>query len=329
MKHKHWRLFEGVVAALERSSLDVPGALVIPNARVPLYGSRRTRQVDVVVEIPTGSRRLRVGVEVRDTASPLDVTKVEQLGAKLQKLQLDRRCIVSRRGYSADATTESARWGLELRTLEEVAAPEWWQAPFFVMTSRTVELLAWRLDYSPEDLDRVRVAIASIPGDAALLVTPSEPPANFRAVIANAGRDYVDEPAQAGLPDGHVFALEVALELPSGSYLEVGATRLPVPVAVFCQFRFHVVTETVSVASFQVNEHTNAFTGVWAAQAKQLTMVTQGRPDGARSYSFSLAEAAPPPTTLPSVVSPPTAARKPRQTRRAGRTRGGSPHRGA
>jgi hypothetical protein len=84
-----WRLLENVVTAIERSLNTVVGTKVIPNASVPERISGVLRQVDVYVEIPTGPRHLRIGVEVRDESAPLDIVDVEQLVGKLNKLDVD------------------------------------------------------------------------------------------------------------------------------------------------------------------------------------------------------------------------------------------------
>jgi len=65
-KKKKWQSLEGVVTAIERSLNTISGTSVVPNAAVPVRGSTKTRQVDVLVEIPTGPRTMRMGVEVRD-----------------------------------------------------------------------------------------------------------------------------------------------------------------------------------------------------------------------------------------------------------------------
>lgn len=87
-----WKVVENVVAAIERSLTGVQGAKVIANASIQERVSGIPRQVDVCVEIPTGPRVLRVGLEVRDTAAVLDLPDVEQLIAKLKKLDIDYGC---------------------------------------------------------------------------------------------------------------------------------------------------------------------------------------------------------------------------------------------
>lgn len=119
-----WKVTENVVAAIERSLNAVQGARVIPNASIRERVSGVYRQVDVYVEIPTGPRVLRVGVEVRDKSAPLDLTEVEQLIAKLKKLDIDYGCVVSRAGFTVTAKEEADRNGIELLHFQVNFRPE-------------------------------------------------------------------------------------------------------------------------------------------------------------------------------------------------------------
>ncbi len=121
-----WKIMENVVAAIERSLNIVPGTKVIPNASVPERISGVPRQLDVYLEIPTGPRTLRVGVEVKDEAAPANLPEIEQLITKLKKLDLDFGCIVSRAGFTEMASDEAKRQGIELRTLAQIERPNWW-----------------------------------------------------------------------------------------------------------------------------------------------------------------------------------------------------------
>ncbi len=93
----------------------IPASRVTRNVVVLERSSGRRRQVDVLVEIPTGQRTFRVGVEVRDESRPLDLTGVEQRCMKLAKLDVDRGCIVSRTGFTKSARGAAVAEGIERR----------------------------------------------------------------------------------------------------------------------------------------------------------------------------------------------------------------------
>lgn len=318
---KKWQVLEGLVAAIERALASVPNTRVILNARVPVRGSSKRRQVDIVVEIPTGPRLLRVGVEVRDKSHPLDVTQVEQLGAKLSNLELDRGCIVARSGFTRDAALESPRWGLELKTITEIEAPEWWLAPHFVTDTRQLELLTWHFGYESPILEEVRVSLLAQPPGSLELVEPGAPALSFRGAVDNWGITFLNSSGAPTFTDGETFWLQVELALPPGSFLRRGADTFPVPSSLMCQWRVTVKREHLPFSAFEVAPGVNAFSAVWASQGKQLSIVTQASPNGGRSYSMAVSEQAPRATALPPVRGETTGpsstrASRPRASRR-------------
>src|SRR5262245_42198349 len=100
---ERWRVVENVVAAIQRAIVG-EGWRVIQNAHVKKRGSRRRRQVDVLIE---GSCGTRIGMDVKAERRPLDIEVVEQLCCKLRKLELDRSVIVSTSGFTQAAVEEA------------------------------------------------------------------------------------------------------------------------------------------------------------------------------------------------------------------------------
>jgi hypothetical protein len=151
-----WKLVENVVTAIERSLTTVEGAKVIPNASIRERASDVARQVDAYVEIPTGPRTLRVGLEVRDESVAVDLPEIEQLITKLKKLDIDYGCIVSRAGFTTTAQSEADRNGIEIRTLAEVENPEWWLPTSITIHHNQVELVHFQINFRQEELPQVR-----------------------------------------------------------------------------------------------------------------------------------------------------------------------------
>ena len=82
--------------------------------------AEKARDVDVTVTARNddGTRSAFAGTEVKDEGRPLDVTKVEQLCAKLLHMPaLTRRAIVSGSGYTASAVLVAEKQGVELYEL--------------------------------------------------------------------------------------------------------------------------------------------------------------------------------------------------------------------
>jgi hypothetical protein len=143
---KGWRIIENVVAAIEESLQTAPGAKVTPNAEIPeRISPENTREVDVLVQIPTGGRVMAIGVDVKDEKRPLDSTKIEQLISKGQKLALDRYCVLSTSGFAENAVRYARDQGVELLTLSKLHKSDWWQATEFEILHlrRVIEQVAF------------------------------------------------------------------------------------------------------------------------------------------------------------------------------------------
>ena len=293
MATKKWQVLEGVVAAIERSLNAVRGTRVIPNAAVPMRGRSATRQVDVLVEIPTGRRTLRIGVEVRCFATPLDVTHVEQLGAKLSKLDLDRGCVVSASGFTEEARSEALRCNLETRTVAEVGLPDWWLATS--MQVQFPKLLTCRLDYPPELVEELAPKIDGVKLDDAMVITPSDPPCSIRSLVHQtiAGRLQIE-----GRHNQDMIKVRILVDLPDGSYLRLPSGDLPLPASIHAVVE--VCTESAPVSAYCVSDQVSAFTAV-VLDDKQLTLMVELQPDGTRKVTGSYGDAAPKVTRVRSV----------------------------
>jgi hypothetical protein len=285
-------VLEGVVTAIERSLNHVPGTKVVPNAKVPVRGSTRRRQVDVLVEIPTGPRALRVGVEVRCYKKPLDVTHIEQLGAKLAKLDLDRGCVVSASGFSEEAQEEAVRNNLETRSVEQVGLPDWWQAT--TVHFQYPKLLTCRLDYSPDIADSLSPIIEEVGINDLLVITPSDPPCSIHSLVDRSvtGKLQITERQEHDMVEARIH-----MDLPEGSCLRLpSGADVPLPLSIYVVFE--ICVESSPVTAFRVNQQVNAFTTVVLSN-KQLTMVTERQPDGSLKVGASIGDAQPKVTHVP------------------------------
>ncbi|MGH8065148.1 MAG: restriction endonuclease [Candidatus Entotheonellia bacterium] len=293
-----WKVTENVVAAIERSLNAVQGARVIPNASIRERVSGVPRQVDVYVEIPTGPRVLRVGVEVRDKSAPLDLPEVEQLIAKLKKLDIDYGCVVSRAGFTVTAKEEADRNGIELRTIAEVENPDWWLASAMLRHLRQVELLHFQVNFRPEELAHVTPLLAGATGTDLELTLTSGEPGTLNAFVAAQGIRAVDRPELAHLTDQDTFTVMIDFSDLSGASLKCPRGPVPLPQNVYALYRLHLRVESVKLAAYQGPQGVNAFTGVSSGWKKQITLVTKLHPDGTRSISFTTDDPTPPKTAI-------------------------------
>lgn len=301
-----WRIVEGVVTAIERSLNAVPGTQITPNALVAERVSGEQRQIDVLVEIPTGQRTLRVGLEVKDKSSPVDLPEVEQLIAKLSKADLDYGCVVARSGFTASAQREAALQGVELRTLKQIEMPGWWLAQHIEVNQRHVDVLRCTLIFKPDDLAVATGILAGSNSRDVTIVRNDGTTQELLAFVGNHGAGAATNREELlGLPDKALFVLNIQLDGSTIREFRVPAGLLPMPVAVQAQFRLNVAVEQVALTAFADSGGLTAMTGVSEGLERQLIVLVRDAEGGARDISFSLQSL----PTKPTVVAPRTGLR--------------------
>jgi Restriction endonuclease len=294
-----WKIVENVVTAIERSLNTIEGAKVIANASIRERVSGVARQVDAYVEIPTGPRILRVGVEVRDESVAVDLPEIEQLITKLKKLDIDYGCVVSRAGFTTTAQAEADRNGIETRTIAEVENPDWWLPTSIMLNHRQVELVHFQINFRTEELPQVSPLLGGASATDLQLVLESGEIVPFHDVVAAQGTREVDRPEMSGLKDQDEFTLTIDFRQLTGASLKSPLGDLPMPQDVYALYRFQERTESVKLAAYEGPGGVNAFTGISSSLKKQLTFVTKLNPDGARTISFVANDPKPPKTIIP------------------------------
>jgi len=282
-----WKIVENTVAAIERSLNLVSGTKVIPNASVPERVSDVLRQVDVYLEIPTGPRMLRIGVEVRDKAVPLDLPEVEQLIAKLKKLDLDFGCIVSRAGFTNTASEEANRNGIELRTIAEVEEPDWWRASEMKLDLRQIELVHLQVNFQPEELPLVKDMSGGTKVSELLMTLDNGESGALIAFALAEGVEALNRSELAHLKDQDIFTATIDLRSYHGGSLKCPRGPLPLPQSLYVSYRLHHRTESVKLAAYEGSEGVNAFTGISTAWGKQITVVARLESNGSRTLTFT------------------------------------------
>lgn len=82
--------------------------------------TKRFREVDVVIEGKVGSQRVFVSVECRDHQRVADVTWVDTMKAKHDRLDTHALLLASRSGFTPEARDVASKYGIELFTLEDI-----------------------------------------------------------------------------------------------------------------------------------------------------------------------------------------------------------------
>jgi hypothetical protein len=272
---------------MERSVVGIPGAVVTANVSIREVITGTPRQVDVLVEVPTGNRVLRVGVEVRDRNSPMDLPGVEQLVEKLGKLELDRGCIVSRSGFTADAAEAARMKGIETRTIAEIERPDWWQVPNFSWHTRRLELLSARLDFADSgDVDRARGVLGGIDATPIVVADEQGVPVPLLGVLRSAMQAELS--SGFDLADGQAFTFDLDLRPLADRRWASPNGDLPAPTRAICEVRVHVDVEAVELTTFGGPDGVIAFAGVSAALDRQVTIVAVEGPDGGHRLSVTM-----------------------------------------
>lgn len=294
-----WKITENVVAAIERSVNSIQGAKVIPNASIPERISRVQRQVDVYVEIPTESQALRFGIEVRDESVPVDLPEIEGLIAKLKKLDIDRGCIISRKGFTTTAKGDAERNGIELRTVSEIEYPGWWGAKEIHTNIRQAEPVNIRLNYPREELDGIQVSLKGLTTKDSELVLPSGKSITMDVFLRRLGLAALNRSDIVHLPNEGTFVVRFEFTGRRGFSLKSSLGPIPLPESLDVLYRLHLRSESVSLTSYESSQGIQAFTGLSTDRKKQMTLVAKLQSDGSRYISFMIHNPFPPKTIIP------------------------------
>jgi len=106
------RVYELVVKnVIERLE---PGATVRHDARVPVIGDDRVRQVDVYIEGRIAGLSFTIVIDTKHYARPLDVKAVDEFLGMLDDIKPNMGVLVSLRGFSSGAKKRAAKEGRRL-----------------------------------------------------------------------------------------------------------------------------------------------------------------------------------------------------------------------
>jgi hypothetical protein len=251
------------------------------------------------VEIPTKSGAFRIGIEVKDESTPVDLPEIEGLIAKLNKLDIDRGCIVSRAGFTATAKDDAKRNGIELRTITEVESPSWWKVSTILSQHRQAEPLKSRLNYREEQLPDVKALLEGITPKDLELTLPSGESKTMEVFIKGLGVRALDRPDVAILADQDTFHVRFEFTGHTGVMLKCPQGPVPLPQSLDVLYRLHINSELVSITAYESYDDVNAFTGASSKLKEQLTLVTKLQTDGSRKVSFVWQKPSPPETVIP------------------------------
>ncbi len=97
------------------------GAVVRSPDRLPDLTTGRLREVAASIRFRAGTVDLLLTIECRKRSRKGDVTWIEQLATKRQRLGVARTIAVSEVGFSAEATTIATQHGIDVRQLSTIS----------------------------------------------------------------------------------------------------------------------------------------------------------------------------------------------------------------
>lgn len=104
-----------------------PDAVVTHNVKLPGKRSGTQRQIDVLVSQQIGQYEMRVAIDCKDYATPVDVKGVEEFHGLVTDVAAHRGALVSPKGFSKAAKTTAANLGIDLYSPVDTD-PHKWQA---------------------------------------------------------------------------------------------------------------------------------------------------------------------------------------------------------
>ena len=118
-----WKLLEHLVADIQRQLS--PEAVVTHNASLKGVDSEASRQIDVLVEQRIGQYAMRIVVDCKDYAKPVDVKGVEEFHGLVRDVRAHKGALVCPNGFSEAAKTLAQKLGVEIYSPVDTEPHKW------------------------------------------------------------------------------------------------------------------------------------------------------------------------------------------------------------
>jgi hypothetical protein len=297
-KDELWQVVKNVVAALERARNKVPGMRVTQRAQIATIHDRaETREVDVLVEIPSGGRTLSIGIEVKNKMRPIDLAGLGSIISLKEDLHLDRLCVVSTSGFAKRALRLAWRKGIELITMEQFEASEFWAAPPGMLFKNTqFQLLHVEFLYPESVLSEYKNSVLPIlqAAGANVVLENSTGAASLERVIVG----FAIDQKPSGLIDQQLLTINVELES-AGVRLLVGGQEVPLPDRIVGVIRVHQKLIGLDETRFRVGDiEASTVAAKLGGEDRQLTIVAVPQEGGGKQLVLSVGPREPPKTRV-------------------------------
>ncbi|MDP9892605.1 hypothetical protein J2W32_000950 [Variovorax boronicumulans] len=118
-----WEQLELLVASIQRQL--APGATVTHNAKIRGQQSETMRQVDVLVEQFVGQYSIRIALDCKDYAAPVDVKGVEEFHGLLVDIVAHKGALVCPKGFTKAAKKRARKLEIDLYSPADTDPHKW------------------------------------------------------------------------------------------------------------------------------------------------------------------------------------------------------------
>jgi restriction endonuclease len=181
-KVKDGKALEQLVGIIEQVVAGNENVTVEPDSWLVDKVTGEERQFDVVLTIKHRHHTVVIAIECRDQSRPVGVPAVEAFDKKCEHTGVNKRVIVSTKGFAGTARKKAAFLGIECLDIEEVASFDWLLAPGFRSVLATMhEPGGWT--FFPETEGIVQGANFELLDEEGRLFTPAILQANARRIL--------------------------------------------------------------------------------------------------------------------------------------------------
>ena len=118
-----WKKYEELAAQMQREMS--PGATVTTNVRLPGRRSQTQRQIDILIEQDVTPYKIRIAIDCKDYAEPVDVKDVEAVIGLVDDIGANKGAIIAANGFTNAAKKRGADAGLDLYRLIDLSSHKW------------------------------------------------------------------------------------------------------------------------------------------------------------------------------------------------------------
>jgi hypothetical protein len=242
---------------------------------------------------------MRIGIDVKAESRPADLPLIEGLWAKADHLELDRYCVVSLSGFTADARKVYAAKGVKLVTLDEVQDLHWAGLTHISMVHRLFDFKHTRLDYHPGEVVPSQEAMARA-ADWMAGFDGGEASPWTQYLAAQVGRAVPMEPG--GPAEGESGPYRVAVTFDDGTRaslkITAGTLAVPVPAVAIADGHFRWETKRYPVVKYRTEKGEEVISALvempgWSGGVFQMSFGMVAVPGEGQALSVRLAPATP------------------------------------